>query len=134
MLSGILHGIICKTPAPACKVHFQLTHRTLSSYIQANSGSAANGSGQKSRGRGRGSGSAKRARGGTLTLQDLIDAGILFPGRNKISVHYKGTVYTASLGKDGMILYQGAACPFKRVRTSAGSARSRGLMCCDNEV
>jgi len=77
--------------------------------------SAANGSGQKGRGgsgrggRGRGGGSAaKRARGGVLTLQDLIDGGIIFPGRHKISVHYKGTVYTASLGKDGMILYQGA--------------------------
>ncbi|BDA43940.1 probable MPN domain-containing protein [Coccomyxa sp. Obi] len=74
---------------------------------KGNSGSAANSSGQRGRGRGRGGGSAKRARGGTLTLQDLMDAGIIFPGRNNISVHYKGTVYTASLGKDGMILYQG---------------------------
>jgi hypothetical protein len=77
---------------------------------QANSGTTANGAGQKGRrGRGRGGSSAKRARGGSLTMQDLIDAGVIFPGRNKISVHYKGTVYTASLGKDGLILYQGAA-------------------------
>lgn len=42
-----------------------------------------------------------------LTLQDLIDAGVIFPGRNNISVQYKGTTYTASLSKDGMILFQG---------------------------
>ena len=86
--------------------------------MQGNSGSAANGSGPRGRGRGRGGGSAKRARGGTLTLQDLMDAGIIFPGRNNISVHYKGTVYTASLGKDGMILYQGMllpACAYLRI-------------------
>lgn len=81
------------------------------SEVQGNSGSAANGGGQRGRGRSRGGGSAKRARGGTLTLQDLMEAGIIFPGRNNISVHYKGTVYTASLGKDGMILYQGMLLP-----------------------
>lgn len=42
-----------------------------------------------------------------LTLQDLIDAGVIFPGRNNISVQYKGTTYTASLSKEGMILFQG---------------------------
>jgi hypothetical protein len=50
---------------------------------------------------------AKKARGGVLTLQDLIDAGVIFPGRNNISVQYKGTTYTASLSKDSMILFQG---------------------------
>jgi hypothetical protein len=43
-------------------------------------------------------------------MQDLIDAGIIIPGRNKISVVYKGITYTASLNKDGMIIYQGNAC------------------------
>ena len=40
-------------------------------------------------------------------LQDLIDAGIIIPGRNNITVSYKGTTYTASLEKDGSISYQG---------------------------
>lgn len=31
------------------------------------------------------------------------------PGRNKISVAYKGINYLANLGKDGVIMYQGVA-------------------------
>ena len=42
------------------------------------------------------------------TLQDLIEAGIIVPGRSNITVSYKGTTYTASLEKDGAISYQGA--------------------------
>ncbi len=45
------------------------------------------------------------------TLQDLIEAGIIIPGRSNIAVSYKGTTYTASLEKDGAISYQGASCP-----------------------
>lgn len=48
----------------------------------------------------------KRGRGST-NLKDLIDSGILTPGRNKISVVYKGITYTASLQQDGLIAYQG---------------------------
>ena len=44
------------------------------------------------------------------TLQDLIEAGIIIPGRSNIAVSYKGTTYTASLEKDGAISYQGASC------------------------
>lgn len=44
------------------------------------------------------------------TLQDLIKAGIINPGRSSIAVSYKGTTYTASLEKDGAISYQGASC------------------------
>lgn len=42
------------------------------------------------------------------SLLDLIEANIIIPGRNNISVSYKGTTYTASLEKDGAISYQGA--------------------------
>lgn len=71
---------------------------------------ASPGSGRgRGRGRGRGwSAASRKARsGGVPTLQDLIDAGIIIPGRNNITVAYKGTTYTASLEKDGSISYQG---------------------------
>ena len=42
-----------------------------------------------------------------MTLKDLVDVGVILPGRNKISVFYKGINYVASLGKDGIIVYQG---------------------------
>ena len=45
------------------------------------------------------------------SLLDLIEANIIIPGRNNISVSYKGTTYTASLEKDGAISYQGAPQP-----------------------
>lgn len=44
---------------------------------------------------------------GNLQLKDLVDGHVLTPGRNKVAVHYKGTTYKASLGKDGSIIYQG---------------------------
>ena len=69
-------------------------------------------SGSRGRGRGRGRGwsaASRKARwGGVPTLQDLIEAGIIIPGRNNITVSYKGTTYTASLEKDGSIAYQGS--------------------------
>ncbi len=43
----------------------------------------------------------------SMTLKDLVDVGVILPGRNKISVFYKGINYVASLGKDGIIVYQG---------------------------
>lgn len=42
-----------------------------------------------------------------MTLKDLVDVGVILPGRNKFSVFYKGINYIASLGKDGIIVYQG---------------------------
>lgn len=44
------------------------------------------------------------------TLKDLVDHGVIIPGRNKISVAYKGTSYVANLGKDAAIVYQGRSC------------------------
>ena len=46
-------------------------------------------------------------RRGPLQLKDLIDSRVLTPGRNKVTVQYKGMLYTASLGKDGAILFEG---------------------------
>jgi len=34
-------------------------------------------------------------------------AGLLAPGKNRLSVHYKGTTYTAGLSRPGTILYEG---------------------------
>ena len=59
---------------------------------------------------GRGGGSsagARKAKSGYPTLGDLIEAGVIVPGKSNISVVYKGVTYVASLNKDGMILYQG---------------------------
>ncbi len=42
-----------------------------------------------------------------MSLVDLIDAGAIAPGNNKISVVYKGVTYLANLAKDGTIIYQG---------------------------
>ena len=45
----------------------------------------------------------------SVTLKELVDFGVILPGRNKISVSYKGINYLANLGKDGVIVYQGEA-------------------------
>lgn len=45
----------------------------------------------------------------SVTLKELVDFGVIQPGRNKISVAYKGINYLANLGKDGVIMYQGEA-------------------------
>ena len=37
----------------------------------------------------------------------MRQAGLITPGGNKLSVTYKGTTYTAGLGKSGNILYEG---------------------------
>lgn len=54
-----------------------------------------------------------KAKGGkpraSVTLKELVDFGVILPGRNKISVSYKGINYLANLGKDGVIMYQGEA-------------------------
>lgn len=54
-----------------------------------------------------------KAKGGkpraSVTLKELVNFGVILPGRNKISVSYKGINYVASLGKDGVIMYQGGA-------------------------
>lgn len=53
-------------------------------------------------------GKAKSAKSrASVTLKDLVDLGVILPGHNKISVAYKGVNYTASLGDDGAIQYQG---------------------------
>lgn len=59
------------------------------------------------RGRGRGGSTGRRGGRSALTLKDLLDANIISPGRNKIGVVYKGQIYSATLNKDGQILYQG---------------------------
>lgn len=48
----------------------------------------------------------KKGRG--VSLQDLITVGMLYPGRNKLTVTYKGTTYQASLLRTGGISFQGA--------------------------
>ena len=57
--------------------------------------------------KGRGPRGAKKPKAGAPTLLDLIAADVITPGRNNISVVYKGVTCTASLIKDGTILYQG---------------------------
>lgn len=42
-----------------------------------------------------------------LTIKDIIDAGLLNPGRNNVAVTYKGITYTASLMADGAIQFEG---------------------------
>ncbi|KAK9808663.1 hypothetical protein WJX72_001520 [[Myrmecia] bisecta] len=61
---------------------------------------------RKSRAAAPGAALGKKGRG-SMTLMDLIEAGTIVPGRNKITVVYKGITYTASLNRDGMIIYQG---------------------------
>ena len=63
------------------------------------------GSGSNSR-KGKAKGGKPRA---SVTLKELVDFGVILPGRNKISVSYKGINYLANLGKDGVIVYQGKA-------------------------
>ena len=38
---------------------------------------------------------------------DLVAAGYLKPGRNKVAVAYKGERVTATLTKEGIIIWQG---------------------------
>jgi hypothetical protein len=53
-----------------------------------------------------GPGAGTGVRGGA-SLWDLVEAGVLVPGRGKISVAYKGASTTATLTDDGCIEYQG---------------------------
>ena len=81
-------------------------------------------SGSNSR-KGKGKGGKPRA---SVTLKDLVDFGVILPGRNKISVSYKGINYLASLGKDGIIVYQGeAASPF--ITCSLGTVHLLCIFC-----
>jgi Restriction Enzyme Adenine Methylase Associated len=68
--------------------------------------SQSQGTGKKGKGRAAAA-KAPKSRA-VLTLKDLLDQGIIFPGQNKISVVYKGHTYKAALTKDGKILYEGA--------------------------
>ncbi|KAL3143115.1 hypothetical protein ABBQ38_003388 [Trebouxia sp. C0009 RCD-2024] len=61
------------------------------------------GSGNNSK-KGKAKGGKPRA---SVTLKELVDFGVILPGRNRISVQYKGINYLANLGKDGVIMYQG---------------------------
>ena len=63
----------------------------------------------------------------SMTLKDLIDVGVILPGRNTISVSYKGINYVASLGKDGVIVYQGGHLT---LATHCGYNLSRHTRCC----
>lgn len=51
-----------------------------------------------------GSGSGTR---GSPSLKDLVEAGVLIPGKNKITCAYKGMTAVATLMEDGTIEYQG---------------------------
>ena len=59
------------------------------------------------------------------TLADLIDAGLIAPGRNKLTVIYKGITYLASLQDGGTIVYQGQ--PRQCVQLHTSSARCIAL-------
>ena len=43
-----------------------------------------------------------------ITLPAVAQAGYLAPGKNRLSVTYKGTTYIAGLSRTGSILYEGA--------------------------
>lgn len=40
-------------------------------------------------------------------MKDLVDAGVLIPGKNKVTCVYKGMTAVATLAEDGAIEYQG---------------------------
>lgn len=44
--------------------------------------------------------------GGPVQLADIVEAGILAPGQDNVSVTYKGVIYKASLLPDGTIKYK----------------------------
>lgn len=44
---------------------------------------------------------------GPLQIKDLVDNYIITPGKEKVTVYYKGFTYKADLSKDGTILYEG---------------------------
>ena len=46
---------------------------------------------------------------GALTVQATAQAELIAPGKNKLTVVYKGKTYTAGLGRTGNILFNGAA-------------------------
>lgn len=56
---------------------------------------------------GESSGAVAGRRRGPLQIKDLVDAGIIVPGRQKVGVLYKGTSYKADLEEDGSIVYEG---------------------------
>ena len=56
------------------------------------------------KGPGAGPGSGSR---GSVSLADLVDAGVLIAGRGKITCAYKGQTVAATLTEDGCIEYQG---------------------------
>lgn len=80
--------------------------------------SAAANAGVRKGGKTRSSAPLKKGRA-SMTLRELIEANVIAPGRNKISVVYKGTNHQASLHKDGLIIYQGTAL-LRRLWRSAG--------------
>ncbi len=44
---------------------------------------------------------------GSVSLMDLLEAGMLAPGSDNLSITYKGISYSASLLRDGTIEWQG---------------------------
>lgn len=42
-----------------------------------------------------------------LPIKDLVDNAIITPGKEKVTVYYKGFTYKADLSKDGTIIYEG---------------------------
>lgn len=47
-------------------------------------------------------------RRGPLQIRDLVDGGIIAPGRQNVAVFYKGLSYKADLEEDGSIVYEGS--------------------------
>lgn len=45
----------------------------------------------------------------SVSVRDLVDGGLLSPGKGKLTVTYKGVTYTASLRADGLIQFRGKA-------------------------
>lgn len=46
-----------------------------------------------------------------MTLQELINAGLLTPDKDCVMLHHKGRFFTGSLTPDGFISYNGASNP-----------------------
>lgn len=87
------NGKCCQVCLEAQQFKHILTIQDYAKRIRPSSGNSKKGKNAKAR--------------ASMTLKDLVDVGVILPGRNKISVFYKGINYVASLGKDGIIVYQG---------------------------
>jgi len=53
------------------------------------------------------SGTKGKGSGSSITVLDMIEAGLLQPGESNTTVTYKGTIHTASLQQNGTIKFRG---------------------------